>query len=570
MALFGKNGFDSPMLSFVRQLFLTLQILPLAVAVLSTPVFALESEIEREWQQREKTDFENQQKRLENATPPKQLPAPVQLTLPPVEEICFEITEIKSSNTTFPWVIELGKPYLNQCIGRQGIALYLRAINKELLARGYATSRAALPQQDLSSGVLELVVQTGTLEEIEFPESYRPIWRHALPMTPGAALNIRDLEQGLDQYNRLPSQNVDLKILPGSKPGQSKIIANVNESKKWSIGLSLDDSGSESTGVHQFAMNASSYNLFMVQDLVTVTKSGDADDDHDAGNNSASLSIEVPFGYWSWNINAIESDSTQLVKGDVQNFISSTTSKDISSKLSHVVFRDNASKASWYFQVKKRKRRNYINDTVVEVQSRDLSNIELGVNHRYFFGRSVVDSTFSIHQGVDWFNAEKKDASAASNVAQPDYRFYSLSSSLNAPFSLFEKPISFSSQFRFQQAETALYSLDWFSNGGRYTVRGFAPSESLGAADGWRFRNDLNLPMQTMPITAYVGWDFGRVTGQGAKGLSDRTLMGIALGVKWQKFGAKIESFIAQPIMYTGPSAKSECCEISTSLSWQY
>lgn len=570
LALFGKNGFNSPMLSFVRQIFFTVQT-PLLLAVsLSAPVFALDSEIEREWQQREKTDFENQQKRLEDATPPKQLPTPAQLAQPPVEEICFDISEIKSVNKAFPWVIGLGKLYLNQCIGRQGIALYLRAINKELLARGYATSRAALPQQDLSSGVLELVVQTGTLEEVEFPESYGPIWRHALPMTEGEVLNIRDLEQGLDQFNRLPSQNVDLKILPGSKPGQSKIVANVNQSKKWSFGLSLDDSGSESTGVHQLSINASSYNLFMLQDLVTVTKSGDADDDHDAGNNSASLSIEMPFGYWNWSLSASESDSTQLVQGDVQSFISSTTSKDISSKLSQVVFRDNATKASWYFQVKKRKRRNFINDTVVEVQSRDLSNIELGVNHRYFFGRSVVDSTFSIHQGVDWFNAEKKDASAPSSVAQPDYRFYSLSSSLNSPFSLFDRPVSFSSQFRFQQAETTLYSLDWFSNGGRYTVRGFAPSESLGAADGWRFRNDLNIPIQSIPITAYIGWDFGRVTGQGAKGLSDRTLMGLALGFKWQKFGAKIESFIAQPIVYTGPAAKSECCEISTSLSWQY
>lgn len=79
LALFGKNGFNSPMLSFVRQIFFTVQT-PLLLAVsLSAPVFALDSEIEREWQQREKTDFENQQKRLEDATPPKQLPTPAQL-----------------------------------------------------------------------------------------------------------------------------------------------------------------------------------------------------------------------------------------------------------------------------------------------------------------------------------------------------------------------------------------------------------------------------------------------------------------------------------------------------------
>ena len=40
----------------------------------------------------------------------------------------------------------------------------------------------------------------------------------------GEPLNLRDLEQGLDQLNRLRSVDLTADIAPGSQPGASRII----------------------------------------------------------------------------------------------------------------------------------------------------------------------------------------------------------------------------------------------------------------------------------------------------------------------------------------------------------
>ena len=44
------------------------------------------------------------------------------------------------------------------------------------------------------------------------------------PGLEGAPLNIRDLEQALDQANRLASNNATLEMLPGNTPGDSIVV----------------------------------------------------------------------------------------------------------------------------------------------------------------------------------------------------------------------------------------------------------------------------------------------------------------------------------------------------------
>jgi hemolysin activation/secretion protein len=174
-----------------------------------------------------------------------------------------------------------------------------------------------------------------------------------------------------------------------------------------------------------------------------------------------------------------------------------------------------------------------------------------------------------IQQGVDLFGAEKVDVNAPSGAAQPDYRFYTIGSTLYHPFKVLGTSINLSSQFRFQWAETSLYSLDWFSNGGRYTVRGFASEDSLGAAHGWRFRNDFSTSLPGSPVSLYFGWDLGAVSGQGAKGLSKKELMGLTLGSKGGILGFQYDVFIARPFILYGPTAKNKCCESGINLSWR-
>ncbi len=63
----------------------------------------------------------------------------------------------------------------------------------------------------------------------------------------GKPLNITQLDQGLDQANRLPSNKITIDILPGPQPGGSILKLSNIRSKPWHLTTSLDNYGNKST-----------------------------------------------------------------------------------------------------------------------------------------------------------------------------------------------------------------------------------------------------------------------------------------------------------------------------------
>lgn len=51
----------------------------------------------------------------------------------------------------------------------------------------------------------------------------------------GWPLNLRDIEEGVDQMNRLPSCDVQIKIEPGGRPGTSLVVIEDSPGKTWRV-----------------------------------------------------------------------------------------------------------------------------------------------------------------------------------------------------------------------------------------------------------------------------------------------------------------------------------------------
>jgi hemolysin activation/secretion protein len=538
---------------------------------ISAPLLAetasLADQIDRD--QRNREEQKEIQERISDVIPPAQLPKSSEFPIPPIEARCFVVNNIEVSGAFVSLPNELSRHYIGQCIGKDGIALYLRAINKILLAKGYITARAALPQQDLSSGEFKIQILSGKLEEVIFPESYNAYWRHALPMEVGESLNIRDMEQAVDQLNRLSSQDIKFDIEPGLNPGTSKVVAKVKELKAFNGGISIDDAGSESTGIHQVSADFSYSNLFSIQEIITASITRDLDDNSDDTSRNYRVGLSLPYKYWLFDISANGSEYEQLVKGDVQSFVSSGNSNDEKLKATYVAYRDNKSKVSLYTGVRKRTRRGYINDAEIAVQRRNLTDLELGVLYRRYINRTVLDLSLSVYQGTDWLNAESKDNALDSSAPQPDYRYYTATAVMSHQAQWFSRAVQISTQFQTQWADTPIYSLDWFSNGGRYTVRGFSSEHSLSAEHGWRLKNDVTTQLFNWPISIYTGIDVGEVSGDGADDIKDKTLSGVALGIKGQIKAFNYDAFISRPFILNG-TEKNNGCKFGARIAWRY
>ncbi|MFV8534997.1 POTRA domain-containing protein, partial [Ralstonia pseudosolanacearum] len=118
--------------------------------------------------------------------------------------------------------------YNGTCIGKQGVDLLTKGISQAILSRGYVTTRVLLPQQDLSTGTMRFVLVPGTIGQIRFAQAdVRGTWKSAFPSRSGDLLNLRDLEQGLEQMKRVASQDVDMQLVPTDVPGVSDVVISV-------------------------------------------------------------------------------------------------------------------------------------------------------------------------------------------------------------------------------------------------------------------------------------------------------------------------------------------------------
>lgn len=106
-------------------------------------------------------------------------------------------------------------PWQGQCLGMGKITELLAHISDWYISRGYITSRAFLTEQDLSGGQLNIVVLEGRLEAIRLEGKTPRMLKMAFPGRVGSILNLRDIEQGMEQINRLRTEPVQIEILPG-------------------------------------------------------------------------------------------------------------------------------------------------------------------------------------------------------------------------------------------------------------------------------------------------------------------------------------------------------------------
>lgn len=140
---------------------------------------------------------------------------------PANEHPCFTISQVVlvgESADSFQWALEAADDAKGRCLGGQGIVLVINKVQNAILAKGYVTTRVMAQEQHLTKGVLTLTLQAGRVGNARFeqPVSWRGRLWNAIPVSSGDILNLRDIEQGLENLRRVPSATADIKVVPGS------------------------------------------------------------------------------------------------------------------------------------------------------------------------------------------------------------------------------------------------------------------------------------------------------------------------------------------------------------------
>ncbi len=492
----------------------------------------------------------------------------------PAEKPCFPITrvELQGQQALPHWLPlhHIASQAEGKCLGGKGINLLMSTLQNRLVDHGYVTTRVLAPSQDLNSGTLRLMILPGYVRATKLtPDSDHHLWLYsAFPAHAGNLLDLRDIEQGLENLQRLPTVTADMAIVPGEQPGMSDIQVHWQQKKMWRVGLSLDDSGTRSTGRYLGGVTLSLDNPFALSDLFYLSAIHDLQGQGGKGSKNITGHYSVPFGYWMFSVTGSDYNYHQTVAGSNQDYRYSGKSKSLDLQLSRVLHRNGSQKTSLSYDVLTRETHNYINDTEVEVQRRQTAAWRIGLQHRHYIRQATLDAGISYQRGTRWFGAQPApeeffgEATALSKIVQ-------LNAQLNLPFTIRNQQFRYNVSYLRQISSTPLTPQEQFSMGNRWTVRGFDGERTLNASRGWFVRNDLAWSTPLPAQEFYLGADYGEVGGAGSELLTGQHLAGGVAGVRGQAFNTGYDLFIGTPLAKPD-GLRTSSVTLGFNLNWSY
>lgn len=435
---------------------------------------------------------------------------------------------------------ELSKKYAGKCVGVNQIQSLMGEITAFYIDKGYSTTRAYLPEQDLTKGTLTIQVIEGKVSKIKLKDGdkgslYIP---NAFIGVEGDILNLRDIEQGLDQINRLASNNATMDILPGETVGESTIVVNNTPTKRWHVNISGDNYGTRTTGRNQAGVTLGLDDLLGFNEFYNYSgKKTFPLNDRDTQSESNSLLFSMPFGYLTFTGGYSDSDyNSQLSTPSGLIVDLSGNSHSWYSTLDCLVYRDRDTKIKLSSTLTSKESNNYVEGARLAISSRTLTVFDLGLSASTPLAGGFLNLGTGYSRGLRMLGAQKDLQGLPSSAPRAQFDKLTASASYFYPFQFKEQEMSFSTSATAQYGLDTLFGSEQFSVGGIYSVRGFF-EESLANDLGALVRNDLSLTKrvagpdgQTMTFRPYVAIDAGAVGSNHASKTPSGALVGAAAG----------------------------------------
>ncbi|MCE0814297.1 ShlB/FhaC/HecB family hemolysin secretion/activation protein [Buttiauxella sp. W03-F01] len=482
----------------------TLRVFTCLIVIISCPLYSAPlSPADRDLLRQGQQDLlqKNQQQRdeLQRSLSSEKLVLPVPtITTGP----CFIIHKIHINNAVIfsgKYQIDFGRRYINRCIGMPEITQLARDISDWYIHQGYITSRAFLTEQDLSHGELNISVLEGRLEKINLEGSSPSQLQMAFPGLEGEILNLRDIEQGMEQINRLRSNPVQIEILPSEKPGYSIVNLTATPEFPLKVSIGFDNSGQKSTGTGQLNGSLTGNNLLGLADkwFVSGARSSDFSSSHDAQSVQAGLS--VPYGYNVLDYSYSWSNYLNTINNNGFYWASTGDSQTHRFTVSRVLFRDGEIKTGASVGFTHQISRNYLNGVSLESSSRKLSSLLFGLNHtqKILGGVATLNPTFS--HGVPWLGAED-DSGKNGDMPKAGFKKWSVNGSFQLPVT---NNLWWLTSVYGQWSPDRLYGSERLTIGGESSVRGFK-EQYLSGDNGGYWRNELSYALFTLPFIGQV------------------------------------------------------------------
>ena len=218
--------------------------------------------------------------------PPEILPPPLApIPSPPLEEkppaefpaVKVRIDRIQlRGNTVFTdmQLREVAKDYEKRELTTEDIEALRLALTMYYINKGYVTSGAFVPDQDLKDNTLIVQIIEGRLDRIDIEGNYwfrSPYIRWRVERGAGPPLNVNTLQEKLQLLQLDPRfQRINAELRPGLALGQSDLTVRVAEDNPFKIRFDFNNQQSPTVGAEQGLITVEDQNLTGFGDSLSV------------------------------------------------------------------------------------------------------------------------------------------------------------------------------------------------------------------------------------------------------------------------------------------------------------
>ncbi|MDR0423591.1 MAG: hypothetical protein LBH46_03295 [Rickettsiales bacterium] len=452
--------------------------------------------------------------------------------------------------------------YIGKCIDKNNIKALQSELTEFYIEKGYTTTRiyfdldnSKISNTDLNNNIFVIIIEEGKIGninlieilpdektkimkenqgELSFWQKYKSsrlltqlFFAFPFKSNKNKIFNIKDFEQGLDQINKLQSNNATMELKPNtnSKIGYSdiNIINDKHESERTTfLGIGIDNNGSENTGEIMGNINIIQDNLLALNDNIYLKYAQNVDGDGKLNDNGGYNNLEIgdnknrrcsksfygnisiPLGYWTFTDSISYSEYLTTIAGYNSTFESRGNTLTQNYIIDRTMTRTQLYKINIGINFEVRDTESYIRDIKSEIGTRKSSNINIFMNGTIYtkFGTIIIKPSYQ--RGLAWFGSKKDENHLQMLKTEPKLQYDMLklyfyyNRKINILF-----PINYTLTMDNQYSFDTLYGVNQFSVGGEYTTRGFKNS-NISGDNGYYIRNDLGVNLQQLFSTTLL------------------------------------------------------------------
>lgn len=424
-------------------------------------------------------------------------------------QACIKIETIDTTSITLvekEALEALKKPYIHRCDTMHDINTLVKKINNIYIERAYITSRAYIKPQDLSKGHLVISAMEGKVESVNGNNISTGL---VFPFIENSFLNLRELEVGLEQLNRLQSMQATMSINPGKEEGSSQIEITGKKIGSSIHGvLGANNYGTEKSGKYQFSGSVGWDNPLGINDLLTVNlnTTDKQDSDNNSLGNSISYGLPVDRAYLEFIYSRFEYE--QIVNGLNMDYLSNGESETFQIRSEYKLFHTKEQRGKLSFSLLRKENDNYLAGVYLDTSSSILTILQLAYTHHYSGSTWDGYATLRYHRGLDWLGAK------TGSYGDTTFDKYTLNLSYSKHFNNELLPLFYHFSFYGQYAKQGIIGSEQIGIGGPYSVRGFKNETQISGNQGLYLRNELatHKAYAKGTISPYLALDYGVVS----------------------------------------------------------